>query len=239
MRTLSRCLLSTVLLSAGLGGVQAAEFTLAAGAGYRKPVAEAVAAFESATGGKVGQVFGNIGQITAQARESGVIGMICGDRAQLEKAQGLTFQRFIPFGTGKLVVGYRKGLTLRAPEDIAANDIQRIAIPDEKAAIYGIAGRQYLQSAGLAAAVDPKLITVATVPQVTAYLARGEVDAGLLNATDALGAGDSIGGFLPVDPAHYKPIRIDCGVLNEQQSAAFATFLQSDTVKQIVARYGM
>ncbi|MFV0333848.1 MAG: molybdate ABC transporter substrate-binding protein [Tropicimonas sp.] len=239
MRNLSSALLAAAVTVAFAGGAPAGDLTLAAGAGYRKPVSEAVAAFEAETGNKVGMVFGNMGQVIAQAKESGAIGMVCGDRAKLEGANGLEIKRFVPFGKGALVVGYRKGLDLAAPEDIAAGSVERVAMPDEKAAIYGVAGRQYLENAGLASAVDPKLLIVATVPQVTAYLTRGEVDAGLLNATDALGAGDNIGGFLPVDPALYEPIRIDCGLLDEAGAAAFADFLGTEAVREIATKYGM
>lgn len=229
-----------LVVAAVTGAAQAEELTIAAGAGYRKPVAEAVAAFEAETGSKIGQIFGNMGQVIAQARESEAIGMVCGDRAKLEGAQGLSFERFVPLGAGQLVVGYRKGLDLKVPEDIAGAGVERVAMPDEKSAIYGVAGRQYIEAAGLSAEVNPKLLIVATVPQVTAYLVRGEVDAGLLNATDALGAGDTIGGYLPVDPALYVPIRIDCGILNEAQVGAFADFLaSSDAVREIAAKYGM
>ncbi|MFV0244457.1 MAG: molybdate ABC transporter substrate-binding protein [Qingshengfaniella sp.] len=239
MRILSFLTVSLMGLTLGAPVAVAQDLTLAAGAGYRKPVAEAVAAFEAQGGAGIGQVFGNMGQVIAQARESGVIGMVCGDRAKLDAAQGLAFTRFVPFGKGALVVGYRKGLTLTDPAEIADDTVARVAMPDEKAAIYGIAGRQYLTRAALAEAIDPKLMIVATVPQVTAYLVQGEVDAGLLNATDALGAGDRIGGFLPVDPALYDPIRIDCGILDETTASAFAAFLGSDTVKAITAKYGM
>ncbi|WP_444462172.1 molybdate ABC transporter substrate-binding protein [Rhodobacter capsulatus] len=73
--------------------------------------------------------------------------------------------------------------------------LPKVGIPDKKSAIYGKAGRQFPNHAGLAAKVDPKLITVATVPQVTAYLTSGDVDAGFLNIADAIGAKDDLGGW--------------------------------------------
>ncbi|GAA5232251.1 molybdate ABC transporter substrate-binding protein [Verticiella sediminum] len=239
MRIAATLALSAVVAASHIPLAQADELTIAAGAGYRRPVTEAIAAYEAQSGAKVGQVYGNLGQVFAQARESGRIGMVCGDRAMLEKAEGLAFTRFVPLGQGRLVVGYRQGLSLGAPEEIARDDIKRVAIPDEKNAVYGVAGRQYLDKSGLSAKVDAKLLAVATVPQVTAYLVSGEVDAGLLNASDAMGAQDKIGGYLPVDPALYEPIRIDCGVLDERAAQGLAEFLDTDAVRDIAKKYGM
>lgn len=225
---------------AALGGVAtAAEITLAAGAGYRRPIAELAAAFEATGGDKVLQVFGNMGQVLAQARESGRIALVCGDRVVLDKAEGVRFVDYAPLGPGRLVVAWRKGLSLGAPEEIAGEAFARIGIPDQKSAIYGRAGREFLDRAGLAAAVQAKLVPVATVPQVTSYLVSGEVDAGFVNATDAIGAADGIGGHLAVDPALYDPIEIACGVIDAQAAAPFAAFLASDVAHAILARHGL
>ncbi|MGB3271639.1 MAG: hypothetical protein WBA66_01915 [Xanthobacteraceae bacterium] len=40
----------------------------------------------------------------------------------------------------------------------------------------------------------------------------GEVDAGFVNATDAIGTGNNIGGFVEVDAALYAPVEVVCGV---------------------------
>mgnify|MGYP000152537472 CR=1 FL=1 len=217
----------------------AEDFTLAAGAGYKRPLAEAVAAFAAAGHGEVGQIYGNMGQVIGQARESGKIDIVCGDQKVLDKAEGLSITRFVPLGKGKLVVAWRKGLTLSAPESLADAAITRIGIPDEKSAIYGRAGRQYLDRAGLADSVADRLLTVATVPQVTAYLGSAEIDVGLMNLTDALGAGEKIGGWLLVDPGLYDPIIISCGMMDEKVAAGFAAFLETPEARAIMERHGL
>ncbi|MFD2173532.1 molybdate ABC transporter substrate-binding protein [Rhodobacter lacus] len=239
---LSACLVAAVALGTVVLGTAAPVFaeglTIAAGAGYRRPMAQAFAAFEAESGAAVGQVYGNMGQVLGQARESGQIAMVCGDRKVLAKAEGLTFTRFVPLGAGKLVVAFRNGVTLAAPEGITDPEITRVGIPDAKAAVYGKAGRQYLSQSGLAEAVAPKLVEVQTVPQVTAYLTAGEVDAGFLNITDAIGAGPAIGGYVPVDPALYDPIEIACGVLSPA-AEGFAAFLESPAGHAIMEANGL
>lgn len=228
-----------ILVVLAATAARSGELTIAAGAGYRRPVSAMIAAYEKASGDKVGQIYGNMGQVIGQARESGKVSVICGDRKVLDKAEGLTFSRFAPLGAGRLVVAFRKGVALKAPDDIAAANIARIGVPDEKAAVYGKAGRQFLERAGLAKAVDSKLVAVATVPQVTAYLIRGEVDAGFLNATDAIGAGDELGGWLEVDHSLYDPIEIACGAIDDETASGFMSFLTTPAAAEIVRRSGL
>jgi molybdate transport system substrate-binding protein len=221
----------------------AEEITVAAGAGYRRPLAEVAAAFEKSKGDRVLQVYGNMGQVLAQTRESEKISVVCGDQAVLKKAKGVSFDRMLPLGKGRLVVAYRKGMTLAKPQDIANDTFKRIGIPDQTNAIYGKAGRQFLAHEHLAEKVDPKLIAVATVPQVAGYVASGEVDAGFMNATAAIAGGDNFGGFVEVDPKLYEPIEIACGIVTAAKDSAtadsFAKFLGSEPARAILARYGL
>jgi molybdate transport system substrate-binding protein len=230
---------AAMLSTVAPGGAE--EMTLAAGAGYRRPIAELAAAYEKQSGDKVLQIYGHMGQVLAQARESDRIALVCGDRAMLERAQGVTFGRIARLGLGKLVIAFRKGLALTKAGDIAGPEFKRIAIPDQASAVYGKAGRQFLDRSGLAAAVNSRLIAVATVPQVTSYVASGEVDAGFINATDAIGAAGNLGGYVEVDAKLYDPAEIVCGVRTPTAKAAEALvqFIGSEQVRAILQRHGL
>lgn len=222
---------------------RADEITLAAGAGYRRPISEIAAAFEKEKGHKVVQIYGHMGQVLAQARDSGKVAVVCGDRSVLESAKGLTFANIAKLGLGKLVVAYRKGLALAAPDDIQNEEIRRVGIADQSNATFGKAGRQFLERAQLAKAIDPKLLTVATVPQVTSYLVSGEIDAGFINETDAIGAAGNIGGFIVVDQRFYDPVEVSCGPVSasaaEPAIADFMAFMNTAAVRMILTRYGL
>jgi molybdate transport system substrate-binding protein len=237
----SRLTLIAAAFGSLAGTAWADEITLAAGAGYRRPIAELAAAYEKQSGDKVLQIYGHMGQVLAQARESNQIGMVCGDRVVLERAKDVTFGAVARIGVGKLVVAYRKGIMLAKPEDVAGPEFKRIGIPDQANAIYGKAGRQFLERSGLAAAIDPRLVAVATVPQVTSYVVSGEVDAGFINVTDAIGAGDGIGGYVAVDATLYDGIEIACGVSAPaaKPAEAFAKFLDTKQARAILQRYGL
>jgi len=126
---------------------------------------------------------------------------------------------------------------------VAGPSVKRLAMPDPKKAIYGLAGTEALAKAGLTAKVQDRLLVVATVPQVTAYLVLGEVDAGLTNLTDVMDLGGKIGGYFKVDEHLYSPIVIGAGVLaNAQNHAAvsgFTSFLASPQAREIVRGHGL
>uniref|UniRef100_I2Q6S4 Molybdenum ABC transporter, periplasmic molybdate-binding protein n=1 Tax=Desulfovibrio sp. U5L TaxID=596152 RepID=I2Q6S4_9BACT len=232
--------LALVLVLAGQA--LAEPLTIAAGAGYKKPVTELAAAFEAASGTRTELVFGNMGQVTTQAKTSGAVDVVVGEQAFLEKS-GLAFSGVASIGQGVLVVAWPKGKTLAAPADVAKPEVARLAMPDPQKAIYGKAAREYLDKTGLAKAVDGKLLVVATVPQVTTYLLSGEVDAGFVNRTDVMDLGPAIGGYLEVDPSLYAPIRIVAETLveakNPEAAKAFAAFLATDPAKAIAKKHGL
>ncbi|MGC3944503.1 MAG: substrate-binding domain-containing protein [Chryseolinea sp.] len=188
MRPLSIAISLSAVALAASSVVHAEEALLAAGAGYRRPISEIATAFEAKTGHKILQTYGHMGQVIAQAKEGGRIAVVCGDRVVLDGARGLAFERMIPLGTGRLVVAWRKGLELAAPAGITDQSFKRIAVADQTNAIFGKAARQYLDRVKLYDIVESRIIGVSTVPQVTSYVASGEVDAGFVNATDAIGA---------------------------------------------------
>ena len=107
----------------------AQNLTLAAGAGYKKPVTALAKAFEAAGGVKTDLLFGNMGQLIPQAKTSGAIDVMVGEKGFLEGA-GLKFSGAVPLGRGVLVVAWPKGKTLTAPVDVAKPEVKRLAMAD-------------------------------------------------------------------------------------------------------------
>ena len=200
------------------------EMTLAAGAGYPPPDrAKSRRPTRAASGDKVLQIYGHIGQVFAQARESGRDRWCAATGRRWRRRQACQFAPHGPArprqagdrlsqGTG----AERSRRTSPRPNSSAS------AFPIRRSAIYGKAGRQFLERSGLAAAVDARLVAVATVPQVTSYVASGEVDAGFVNATDAIGAAANIGGYVEVGAELYDPVEIVCAILSLGRDTAAA-----------------
>jgi molybdate transport system substrate-binding protein len=216
---------------------------IAAGAGYKRPVAELSAAFEKQAGIRVEQIYGNMGNIVAQVKQGGEIAVVFGDHAYLSKVEGIDFASYLELGAGRLVVAWPTGGKLETPVELAEPRFARIAVPNPKAAIYGIAASEFLAGSQLATQVKDRLQVVATVPQVSAYLISGEVDAGFINLTEALAIAPKIGGYREIDARLYTPIRIVGGVLRPQADKAsvqaLGRFLKSPEARAILAKHGL
>jgi len=216
--------------------------TVAAGAGYKKLVTEQAKAFTDATGIEVRQIFGNMGQVTAQAEQSGTVDIVIGDQRYLDGTK-LPFDAQYLIGKGKLVAAVPKGSAITSLDALLDPSVKRVAMPDPKKAIYGRAATEYFESAGIADKVGDKLLVVGTVPQVSAYVVSGEVDLGFINMTDALGIKDKVERILDVDESLYKPIRIVAktlkGAPDAETAKKFGEFLQSEKAREIAARHGL
>lgn len=217
---------------------------VAAGAGYKRPVTELAQAFEARSGFKLEASFGNMAQVLALAAQSARVALILGDQAFLDAAPRLKGARLVPVGEGRLVLAWAKAAPAPArAEALAEPAYARIALPDPTHAVYGKAATEFLQRSGLATTLKPRLMTVATVPQVSAYLVSGDVDAGFINLTDALGIRERIGGWLAVDPALYSPVRIVAAVVPEHEGdaevQAFEAFLATPEAQALLRRHGL
>jgi molybdate transport system substrate-binding protein len=224
---------SSLILSAN-------DLKIAAGAGYKKPLMEIIKEYEKG-GDKIEAIFGHLKQVTTQATQTD-IALIIGDKKFLEKKSALIFKDYIALGEGKLVIVYPKDKSFLSINDLANPNIKKITIPDPSKAIYGIAGTEFLKNSNLEEKIKDKLLVVATVPQAMTYILTNEVDAALVNLTEALASKDKIGGFIEVDKRYYTPIEIVAGKLencNTKECERFLTFLESKTSKDIFKKYGL
>lgn len=227
-------------LVACVGLLHASELKIAAGAGYKKPVLKIVKEYEK-THGKVDAFFGNMKQVSAQAKNSD-IALIIGDKNYLQNRSKINFEKYTTVGVGKAVLAYSKNTTIKKLEDIKSNKISRVAMPQPKKAIYGIAGQEILNNAKLYKNIKEKLFVVATVPQVATYLVANEVDAGIINLTAALANKDRIGGYINIDQNLYSKIEIVAGsnkYCHTDECKKFLEFLNSKKAKDIFTKYGL
>ncbi len=224
--------------------LMAQELMIAAGAGYKRPVTEVVAAFEKSSGIKVDAVFGNIQMVASQAKQTGEISCIIGDKKFLGNIEPtVSFSGYTTIGKGIMVLAFRKGIELSSPADLLTEKVHSVFMPREGKAIYGIAGMEAIKSYGYSETLSGKLTQVATVPQVVSYLLTGEADAGFINLTEALANKDKLGGYLVIPDDKYKEIIIVAGVVKGFQDnpdlKKFSDFLQSGEAQAIFQKYGL
>jgi molybdate transport system substrate-binding protein len=236
--------LCLLVLFLGVSLASSQTLMIASGAGYKKPVMEAMKSFEKATGIKTDAAFGNIQMVSSQAKQTGEISCIIGDRKFLAAlGSTVTFVAYQPIGKGILVLAYRKGVSLDRVEDIASDKVKTVFMPQDKKAIYGIAGTEALKSYGYASKLAGKITQVATVPQVVSYLLTGEADTGFINLTEAMANKERLGGYLVVPEDKYTEILIVAGVVkgfeSKPETKKFIDYLKTKEAKEIFGKYGV
>ncbi len=223
-------------------GAASGKAVLASGAGYKKMVKALGDAYVEKTGNSLNFVFGNMGRVTALSKQSGKVDLALGDERFLDKA-GLPAAAKVELGRGKLVLAFAKGGRFSKLEDLDNPEAGRIALPDTKKAIYGRAAREYLTGRGNLEKMQPRLMQVATIPQVFSYLATNEVDMGFLNLTYALDVKGKLGGYVVIDEKAYSPIKIVVLLLKDAEhkaeAEAFLDFLKTPEAREIIRRFGL
>lgn len=232
-----------MLLFPHAGAVQAEDsLTLASGAGYRRLVEQLCTAYTAQSGVHVQKIFGNMGQVTAQAKESGTVDFIIGDKRFLD-ATTLAFAGEYVIGKGELIAAVAHGSALKSLDDLTGQTVTRIAIADSKKAIYGHAATEFLKRKGLWEQIQPKLLIVGTVPQVSTYVVSGEVDIGFINLTEATAIKGKVARLLPVDEKLYSPILVVAKRLQQSKrpkaTEAFIAFLQTEEAQHLMAQPGL
>lgn len=225
-----------------ISSTQAGELQILAASGIKKPLNAVIAAYKQKTGQQVNAGYGNMQQVLAQAKAAGQVALVIGDEKAL-KNEANFFVGFQPLGQGQLVIAWAQNSpAISKPQDLTRSEIARIAFPDGKGAIYGIAATEWMKSNQLEQTLQGKLIQTATVAQVSSYLVAKEVNAGFINLTEAIGLADKIGGYLPLTSGYSKITLVAGSVKGQEHSAeakSFLEFMTSEQAKQIFKQYGM
>ena len=117
---------------------------------------------------------------------------------------------------------------------------RRIAVGNPDSVPAGRYARESLTRAGLWETLSPRFIMGNSVRQVLDYVARGEVDAGFVYATDARQMADKVEVALVAEghkPVLY-PVAVATTGKNAAQGKAFVDFLLSSEAGEVLARYG-
>jgi molybdate transport system substrate-binding protein len=209
-------------------------------AGYKKPMMKIANGYEK-SGKSVDMMFGNMRKTISQAKYSDIC-LVVGDKEYLTTKSDLDINKMHKLGNGKLVLAFRKGLSLKNIDDLKDKIIKRVAMPHSKKAIYGKATKEFLEHFKHKDALKKKLLEVATVPQVATYIISKEVDAGFMNITAAINHKNKIGGYILIDKELYSPIGIVAATLNRENCEdvnSFVEFLNTDFSKNILKQSGL
>lgn len=127
-----------------------------------------------------------------------------------------------------------------ALSDLAQAPYARIAIGLPASVPVGRYTKAVLEAAGLWSAIEPRMIGAENVRQALDYVARGEVDAAFIYATDAAIMAGKVKVALAVSttkPILY-PVAVVAGSPNAAVAARFVEFLGGAQAQTVLARYG-
>ncbi|MDR3175462.1 MAG: molybdate ABC transporter substrate-binding protein [Desulfovibrio sp.] len=139
-----------------------------------------------------------------------------------------------------LIVPAQGGPALSALNDLKGGGVKRLAIGNPESVPAGRYAKAALTAAGLWDALGEKFIMGESVRQTLDYVARGEVDAGIVYATDAKQAGDKVKVVLTL--SGHEPVLYPAAVTKNSQAPgkakAFVDFLRSPEGATILGKYG-
>lgn len=245
-RSLRGAVLAAVASCAALAA-QAGEITVSAAASLTNALRDMAPLFEAAhPGTKVRLNFGASGALLAQIAKGAPVDVFASaDQETMDQAQaqGLVkpaARRDVVSNTLVVIVPSQASTAPKALADLAGPAYGRIAIGLPASVPVGRYTRDVLAAANLWAAIEPKTIGATNVRQALDYVARAEVDAGFVYATDAALLPDRVKTAFAVPMS--RPIRYPVAALaaapNPAEAARFVDFLLTPPAQAVFARHG-
>ena len=141
-----------------------------------------------------------------------------------------------------LIVPANSTLGITSFQDLAKAGVKKIAYGDPAVAPHGVAAEEILNKLGIFAQVKPNVIYASNVSQALTYVTSGEVDAGLVFATEAKTAGDKVKIVATSDPTWHSAVAYPiCAVSASKVKTlgqAFVDYVTGPDGQGVLAKYG-
>lgn len=227
------------------GTATAADIIVSAAASLTNAFTEVARAFEQTNSGhKVLLNFAGSGALLQQiARGAPVDVFASADQDTMDRAlkQNLIVRSSrVDFARNTLVVVVPLAGGSAISDLAGVKDVTRVAISNTETVPVGKYTKAALEAAGLWDAVKGKSVNTQNVRQSLDYVARGEVDAGFIYATDAAIMPDKVKVQFEVPtatPISY-PIAVVKGNGKEALAQRFVDFVRSDVAQAILVKHG-
>ena len=146
-------------------------------------------------------------------------------------------------GNGVVLVQPRQGtFKLTGFPDLAKPEVKKIAIGNPKTVPAGRYAMEVFNHFKIADAIQDKLVLAENVRQVLDYVARGEVDAGLVYQTDAMTRPQEVQVITAAPPDSHKPVvypmALIKGAANEAAAEGFMALVLSPQGQGVLQKYG-
>jgi molybdate transport system substrate-binding protein len=213
----------------------------------RPAVAEAAAAFGVASGLELRINAGGSGVLLQQIRRGAPADLLLS--ASSEEIDRLVEDGLADPGTrraiasNRLVVVVPAGARLPAAvEDLASPEYALVAVASPRTAPLGRYTAQSLHALGLDEALGPRLVFAEHARQVLDYVARGEVDAGVVYVTDALSPAGRVTAGPEIPATAHERVAYEGVVISAAarpaEARAFLDWLGSAAGGELLRRHG-
>jgi molybdate transport system substrate-binding protein len=224
------------------------EITVSAGASLRDAFGEIGKQYESRTGSKVNFNFGASGALQKQIESGAPVDVFASaGRPQMD---ALSSQGLIEPGTQRDFA--RNVLVLVVPADTTSGPtsftdlggakVTRIAVGNPKTVPVGQYAQQALTRLGLWQQLQSRLILAEDVRQTLDYVARGEVDAGIVYASDVRAADNKVRKVATAPADLHDPILYPIAVVRassgKDAARAFIDAVMNDEGQRTLEKYG-
>lgn len=221
---------------------------VAVAANFTAPARALAEVFARTTGHEARLSFGATGAFYTQIKNGAPFDVLLAaddERpARLEKEGDTVAGSRFTYATGQLVLWSAKpGLVDDEGAVLKHGQFGKIAIANPKNAPYGAAAVEAMNKLGLAAALQPKLVTGESIGQTYNFIATGNAELGFVALAQVLEGGKLKSGSMWVVPAQYHaPIIQDAVILNRAASnpaaKAWMELLKTPQSKALIRSYG-
>jgi molybdate transport system substrate-binding protein len=204
--------------------------------------------YERRTGTKVTFSFGASGQLEKQIEAGAPVDVFASasesemDELQAKNLIDPATRADFARNSLLLVVPVDSKARLRSFDELDKPSVRKIAIGNPKTVPAGQYAQQLLRNTQLWPKVEPRLILAENVRQVLDYVARGEVDAGIVYATDVQVAHGRVSVAARAAAEDYSPILYPLAVIQNSASAhaakGFVDLVLSPEGVQILKKHG-
>ena len=251
VRKTAAFLLLALAMALSLRGIARSsdEITVSAAASLKNAFEEIGKALEAQQkGAKIHFNFGASGDLMRQIEGGAPVDVFAS--AALREMDELERKNMILAGTRHDFIGNSillirpagSGVGIRTFDDLKKQDVKRISIGNPSTVPAGMYAEQTLRYLNLWDAVKDKLIFGENVRQVLDYVARGEVDAGIVFSSDATVRPKQVEAVMQAPEESHKPvvyvIAVVKGTANEALAEKFLNFVLSNGAKRILQGYG-
>ncbi len=223
---------------------------IAAASDLRFALEEIVRLFEAQRNVRVRVAFGSSGQFAVQIEQGAPFDVLfSADEAYVRtlSREGLILKDSVQvYAIGRIVLWARADLPVDVQDGLgvlAYARIRFVAIANPEHAPYGRAAVEALQSTGLYARVQPKLVLGENISQTLQLAQTGNADAGIVALSLAIAPTVRASGRYWLIPSYlHHPIRQAVGIVtgSRQQDAAraFVAFVNGPAGRTVMRRFG-